>query len=115
MENAVSQAEQGEQPIIESQEQARKPQPPRNVHAARIVVVGGGVAGLEVATALGKLKSESIDTVTLVDSDSAHVLEAHAARVAAGTRDLAQQQTLISPRPPMPTLPTSRRDVRPGP
>ena len=68
MENAVNQAEQGEQPVTESQEpQARKPQPPHDGHRARIVVVGGGVAGLEVATALGKLKSESIDTVTLVD------------------------------------------------
>jgi NADH dehydrogenase len=94
MENAVSQAEQGEQPIIESQgRQAQKPQPPRNVHAARIVVVGGGVAGLEVATALGKLKSESIDTVTLVDSDSAHVWKPMLHTIAAGTRDLAQQQT----------------------
>jgi NADH dehydrogenase len=62
-------------------------------HAARIVVVGGGVAGLEVATALGKLKSESIDTVTLVDSDSAHVWKPMLHTIAAGTRDLAQQQT----------------------
>ena len=94
MENAVNQAEQGEQPVTESQEpQARKPQPPHDGHRARIVVVGGGVAGLEVATALGKLKSESIDTVTLVDSDSAHVWKPMLHTIAAGTRDLAQQQT----------------------
>ncbi|MEG2816717.1 MAG: FAD-dependent oxidoreductase, partial [Comamonas sp.] len=60
---------------------------------ARIVVVGGGVAGLEVATALGKLKSDCIDTVTLVDSDSAHVWKPMLHTIAAGTRDLAQQQT----------------------
>jgi hypothetical protein len=80
-----------------------------SIHAwacGRIVVVGG-VAGLEVATALGKLKSESIDTVTLVDSDSAHVWKPMLHTIAAGTRDLAQQQTTYLPRPPMPTLPTS--------
>ena len=62
-------------------------------HAARVVVVGGGVAGLEVATALGKLGSDCIESVMLVDSDSAHVWKPMLHTIAAGTRDLAQQQT----------------------
>ena len=60
---------------------------------ARIVVVGGGVAGLEIATALGKGRTEAIGSVTLVDSDSAHVWKPMLHTIAAGTRDLAQQQT----------------------
>jgi NADH dehydrogenase len=61
---------------------------------ARIVVVGGGVAGLEVASALGKRRDDGlIDSVTLVDSDSAHVWKPMLHTIAAGTRDLAQQQT----------------------
>ncbi|WP_120969529.1 MULTISPECIES: NAD(P)/FAD-dependent oxidoreductase [unclassified Comamonas] len=82
--------------MIKAQEQAAQAiQEPQAQPAggARIVVVGGGVAGLEVATALGKLKSDCIDTVTLVDSDSAHVWKPMLHTIAAGTRDLAQQQT----------------------
>ncbi len=60
---------------------------------ARIVVVGGGVAGLEIATALGKGRTDAIGSVTLVDSDSAHVWKPMLHTIAAGTRDLAQQQT----------------------
>jgi len=60
---------------------------------ARIVVVGGGVAGLEIATALGKGRADAIGSVTLVDSDSAHVWKPMLHTIAAGTRDLAQQQT----------------------
>jgi len=56
-------------------------------------VVGGGVAGLEIASALGKLKSPHIASVTLVDADSAHVWKPMLHTIAAGTRDLAQQQT----------------------
>ena len=74
-------------------QQTRRARRNRDSHAARIVVVGGGVAGLEVATALGKLGSDSIDSVTLVDSDSAHVWKPMLHTIAAGTRDLAQQQT----------------------
>ena len=60
---------------------------------ARIVVVGGGVAGLEIASALGKQRHAQIGSVTLVDSDSAHVWKPMLHTIAAGTRDLAQQQT----------------------
>lgn len=61
--------------------------------AARVVIVGGGVAGLEIATALGKQRSPDIDCVTLVDADAAHVWKPMLHTIAAGTRDLAQQQT----------------------
>ena len=60
---------------------------------ARILIVGGGVAGLEIASALGKRKDPHIASVTLVDADSAHVWKPMLHTIAAGTRDLAQQQT----------------------
>ena len=63
------------------------------VARANVLVVGGGVAGLEIASALGKLKDANVGTVTLVDSDSAHVWKPMLHTIAAGTRDLAQQQT----------------------
>ena len=99
MENAVNQAEQGEKLL--AQHEGSKPDAAPEAaagkshhdHPARIVVVGGGVAGLEVATALGKLGSNCIESVTLVDSDSAHVWKPMLHTIAAGTRDLAQQQT----------------------
>ncbi|MBN9324438.1 MAG: ABC transporter permease subunit, partial [Delftia acidovorans] len=56
---------------------------------ARIVVVGGGVAGLEIATALGKGRADAIGSVTLVDSDSAHVWKPMLHTIAAGTRERA--------------------------
>lgn len=70
-----------------------EPQSQGQSQGARIVVIGGGVAGLEVATALGKSKAKRIGSVTLVDSDSAHVWKPMLHTIAAGTRDLAQQQT----------------------
>ena len=63
------------------------------VKAARVLVVGGGVAGVEIASALGKLGDPHITSVTLVDADSAHVWKPMLHTIAAGTRDLAQQQT----------------------
>lgn len=63
------------------------------VKAARVLVVGGGVAGVEIASALGKLRDPHIASVTLVDADSAHVWKPMLHTIAAGTRDLAQQQT----------------------
>ncbi|MFZ7335998.1 NAD(P)/FAD-dependent oxidoreductase [Comamonas jiangduensis] len=62
-------------------------------NAARVVIVGGGVAGLEIATALGKQRLPHNASVTLVDADSAHVWKPMLHTIAAGTRDLAQQQT----------------------
>lgn len=63
------------------------------VQPARVLIVGGGVAGLEIASALGKLHDRHIASVTLVDADSAHVWKPMLHTIAAGTRDLAQQQT----------------------
>ena len=63
-----------------------------------VVIVGGGVAGLEIASALGRRwrgGSAATDkpVVTLVDCDSAHVWKPMLHTIAAGTRDVSQQQT----------------------
>lgn len=58
----------------------------------RIVVVGGGVSGLQIATQLGG-RFKNVGMVTLVDSDSAHVWKPMLHTIAAGTRDVSQQQT----------------------
>ncbi|BDA61769.1 FAD-dependent oxidoreductase [Shewanella xiamenensis] len=61
----------------------------------RIVIVGGGVAGLEIASTLGRRWRRRKDgpSITLVDSDSAHVWKPMLHTIAAGTRDISQQQT----------------------
>ncbi|MFT4189967.1 MAG: NAD(P)/FAD-dependent oxidoreductase [Comamonas sp.] len=70
----------------------------------KIVIVGGGVAGLEIATALGRRyrtsgrragPDEGGYEVTLVDRDSAHVWKPMLHTMAAGTRDIAQQQVIF--------------------
>ncbi|MBP0624109.1 NAD(P)/FAD-dependent oxidoreductase [Cupriavidus consociatus] len=62
----------------------------------RIVIVGGGVAGLEVATALGRRFSRGNGkaSITLIDRDSAHVWKPMLHTIAAGTRDIFQPQTV---------------------
>lgn len=61
----------------------------------RIVVVGGGVAGLEIASTLGRRwrRRAGSPSITLVDHESAHVWKPMLHTIAAGTRDIAQQQT----------------------
>lgn len=61
----------------------------------RVVIVGGGIAGLELATALGRKWSGRRDapSVMLIDRDSAHVWKPMLHTIAAGTRDIFQQQT----------------------
>lgn len=59
---------------------------------AGIVVVGGGIAGVEIATSLGRLHRNGAPRVSLVDKDSAHVWKPMLHTIAAGTRDLASQQ-----------------------
>lgn len=67
-----------------------------NTH--RIVVVGGGVAGLDLASTLGRRWRASHGaafpvTVTLVDRDASHIWKPMLHTIAAGTRDVSQQQT----------------------
>lgn len=61
----------------------------------RIVVVGGGVAGVEIVTSLGRRSKndQSMPAVILVDRDSAHIWKPMLHTIAAGTRDISQQQT----------------------
>ena len=61
----------------------------------RIVIAGGGVAGLEVASTLGRhwRGERRAPEITLVDRDSAHVWKPMLHTIAAGTRDISQQQT----------------------
>src|SRR5690554_4703281 len=61
----------------------------------KIVIVGGGVAGLEVASTLGRRWRGRGDapSITLVDHESAHVWKPMLHTIAAGTRDISQQQT----------------------
>lgn len=61
----------------------------------RIVIVGGGIAGLEIASTLGRkwrLK-EDAPLINLIDCDSAHVWKPMLHTIAAGTSDISQQQT----------------------
>lgn len=58
-----------------------------------IVVVGGGVAGIELVTELGrKSRQGERFSVTLLDADSAHIWKPMLHTIAAGTRDVHQQQ-----------------------
>lgn len=65
-------------------------------HLSRILVIGGGVAGIELATNLAsraRRKSRGKPfAVTLLDADSAHIWKPMLHTIAAGTRDVYQQQ-----------------------
>ncbi|WP_353191599.1 NAD(P)/FAD-dependent oxidoreductase [Pandoraea pnomenusa] len=61
--------------------------------ANRIVIVGGGIAGLMLATRLGRtLGRDGAARVTLVDSHPTHLWKPMLHSMAAGTRDVAQTQ-----------------------
>ena len=58
----------------------------------KIVIVGGGAAGLELATGLGqKLGKKGVADVTLIDAASTHIWKPLLHEVAAGTLDESEQ------------------------
>ncbi len=60
----------------------------------RLVVVGGGVAGVDIATHLaGRQTALGTLAVTLVDREPAHVWKPMLHTIAAGTQNIFQQQT----------------------
>lgn len=63
------------------------------MHEKNIVIVGGGVAGMEIATQLGnRLGRAKKSIITLIDKDSSHIWKPILHKIAAGTNDLSQQQ-----------------------
>jgi NADH dehydrogenase len=59
-----------------------------------VVIIGGGVAGIDMASHLaGRKSGKSSLRVTLIDQESAHVWKPMLHTIAAGTRDVHQQQT----------------------
>lgn len=57
-----------------------------------IVIVGGGIAGLEFATQFGRKYGSRKDyTITLIDKDTAHLWKPKLHTMAAGTNDLYLQ------------------------
>lgn len=60
--------------------------------STRIVVVGGGIAGLEVASQLAKQSASLGIHVTLIDADSSHVWKPMLHTIAAGTSNVHHQQ-----------------------
>jgi len=58
----------------------------------KILIVGGGAAGLELATCLGqKLGNKGLAEITLLDATSTHIWKPLLHEVAAGTLDEAEQ------------------------
>ncbi|MDP3007618.1 MAG: NAD(P)/FAD-dependent oxidoreductase [Methylococcales bacterium] len=58
----------------------------------KIVIVGGGAAGLELATSLGrKLGKKALAEITLIDAASTHIWKPLLHEVAAGTLDESEQ------------------------
>ena len=58
----------------------------------KIVIVGGGAGGLELATKLGDDSSSNKTSVTLVDKNRTHIWKPKLHEVAAGSMDLADQE-----------------------
>lgn len=69
-----------------------------NSQPHRIVIAGGGVAGLDLASSLARRwqlhrRESAAFSVTLVDRSYSHVWKPMLHTIAAGTRDVSQQQT----------------------
>ncbi len=63
----------------------------------RLVIVGGGVAGLDIATHLaGHTEGDSTLQVTLIDKEPAYVWKPMLHMIAAGTSDAGAQQTAFA-------------------
>ena len=63
----------------------------------RLVIVGGGVAGLDMATHLaGKRAAGRLLAVTLIDRETAYVWKPMLHTIAAGTSDAGSQQTVYA-------------------
>lgn len=68
-----------------------------NASSHRLVIVGGGVAGLDIATHLaGKAAGSRKLIVTLVDRETAYVWKPILHTVAAGTSDAGPQETIYA-------------------
>jgi NADH dehydrogenase len=62
----------------------------------RIVIVGGGIAGILLATKFGRQYSHSRSaTVTLIDKSPTHVWKPMLHTIAAGTHDIQQQRVVL--------------------
>ena len=59
-----------------------------------LLIAGGGVAGMEIASTLARQHSADKLKITLIDRESAHVWKPMLHTIAAGTRDISQQQTV---------------------
>lgn len=65
---------------------------PNNGEVHKIVIVGGGAAGLELATSLGKkLGKKGLAEITLLDATATHIWKPLLHEVAAGTLDESEQ------------------------
>jgi NADH:ubiquinone reductase (H+-translocating) len=63
-----------------------------NIEKHKIVIVGGGAAGLELATSLGKkLGKKGLADITLLDATATHIWKPLLHEVAAGTLDESEQ------------------------
>lgn len=64
----------------------------KSIEKHKIVIVGGGAAGLELATSLGrKLGKKGLAEITLIDAASTHIWKPLLHEVAAGTLDESEQ------------------------
>ena len=70
------------------------PSDPSGTHPHRVVIVGGGAGGLELATTLGdKLGKRGKVHVTLIEKKRNHFWKPHLHEIAAGSMDIGVFQT----------------------